>query len=372
MSAKRIGVLILFVFAPLLAQSEAGFNGSGIVQEQPEQGGFLWTEKQAGTVDQIYDLMYQLGETMGTIPPGVGRIAVYHLSIDRREFTAGIARFMKSQIETVFRQKGRRQVVAAPGLKTTRITMTDSSFKMTNHLPNVETLWDVGRKLGIDAFIEGACTRTEEGDMLMSIKLIRQETGEIIWSENFAAGPNKVKRNIIKPEWGIMAGFSYWQIQSYDDGRSVVQNPDAKLYHYYFEGNVGEAVSHTRRFYLNLAGGVGFYVPVIENKRDSAFEDLQIRMEIMAGPDLNIILAPKPDPREGYYASLLLGIRAVFPHKFMVTQIGLQSRLTRRLGLSIVASYYPLHRTFTPTLSASDFLLTMNTTAYDGRIHFYF
>jgi len=368
-TAKML-LIFLLIAGGVFAQSQEEPGGIKVSQVDRER---LWPEVEGSTgIVQIYSVMNQLSEAVPGIPPGVERIAIYHLQVDRREFSPGMARFIRSQIEDVFRQYSRRIVISTPGLKTTRILVTDSTFKMSNTLPDAEQLWAVGRKLGIDAFVQGSVTRSAEGDVLLSLKMIKQESAEIVWSGNFVAGPNQVQELRHKVELGVTGGFGLWKMERYQDDNAT-SNADLDMYHFYGEVSAGEAVLKNRRLYLSLAVGAGFYQPMPANPRDPLFEDLEFRISYSIGPEMTVVLSPKDDPADGYYLGLYAGGRFYFFHMFLGMQAGLKSRLTRHMGISAGLNYFPLNRNFESNLvSARDYTMEMGAMSYDVRIHYFF
>jgi hypothetical protein len=342
--------------------------------------GNVWTDESSSGMQQIRQLMNQLTQAMGTLPPDIERVAIYQLRVDRTYFSPGMARFIRSQIEEVFRKEGRRAVISSPELKTTKVVVDDTSFTMSNSIPDAEALWSLGRKLRVDAFVTGSVTRSDEGDVLLEIKLVKQLSAEIAWSENLVAGPNEkiADRNVV--EWGVSGGFALWPVAKYTAGGVTTDTAKISYYLYQLEMTVGEPVTYNRRIYLSFAAGLGMWVPVAENQADTTYDKLSFFMSVPLGAELLLVMVQKDDPREGYYLGMYGGARAVFPRKFLALQGGYSSRLTRHLGISLGASYHPFVRVMRPwsvtaglpLIGSEDYLLEMEQLHYDARIHYYF
>jgi hypothetical protein len=348
MKVKLIFLLLMSIPVLLFAQA----NGQN-TQAQPKAANeALWANEDELTsgVGQIREIMVQLAEGVSAFPPGVERVAVYNIQVDRNHFPPGVARYIRFQIEAVLRKYSRRQVVAAPNLKTMRINVSDTSFSMTSRLPDAEQLWDLGRSLGIDAFLQGTCTKSEDGDVILSVKLIKQETAEILWTGNYIAGPNEDDGDTFgKPELVVNAAFSYWDLSRYTVNGSAV-SLDMQMYHYYLEAGAQEAVGVDKRVYLGLYAGLGMYLPVSETPEDTVYQNISSKGQISAGPEILLVLVPKEESAEGYLLGSYVGVRAYFPSRFIVVQGGLQSRMTPHFAISMGISYFPFFRPFAKTL----------------------
>ena len=165
-----------------------------------------FSERSTG-IQQIDLVIKQLENTMGDIPPEVEKMAIHQIRTDSKDFSPGVTRYIQGRIETAFREKGRRKIASPPELKTLKIISTDTSIHLSNTLPTVDELWRLGDKLQIDAFLEGGCSRSEEGDVLLNLKLIKHRTTDILWSVNLIAGPNKPKPSIFDHKWTLSAPF---------------------------------------------------------------------------------------------------------------------------------------------------------------------
>lgn len=348
----------------------------GVSFAQPQivfdKQGDVWKDQDDTGLQQMYDALNQLKEAVAELPPGVERVAIHQFKVDSKYFDKGMARFFKSQVEDVFRKSGRRDVVSAPELKTTRIVATDTSFSMSNAIPDAEALWVIGKKLRIDAFIQGSITRSKSGDLLMSLKLIKQSTAEILWSGNFIAGPNKQVSRDPSFKYAAVGGFGYWPVSKYTTTDTTL-NKGIDLYNYYLEFTASEYITENRRFLLSLNVGLGTFVPVLDDPSDSELSKVGWRMQASGGADFVLVLLKKPAEVEGYYLGMYGGAKAIFPHKFLVVNGGYIMQATPHLGVSLGANYLPLHSKFDAgTLSLDNYVLEMEQISYDAKIYYFF
>ncbi|MEN9354995.1 MAG: hypothetical protein RL318_2320, partial [Fibrobacterota bacterium] len=176
-------------------------------------------------ISQMADISRQVGRNLGDIPPEIQRIAAYQFKADPREFTPGMMRHIQSRIEEEVRRNG-KTVVNSPELRTLRVISTDTSFQVSNAAPSQEELWKLAEKLRVEGFLEGSCTRSAEGDLLLSLKIFRAKSGDVVWSGNFVAGPNKSSNTLLDLELSISIPMRVMPMESYSqDSVRVYSDP---------------------------------------------------------------------------------------------------------------------------------------------------
>jgi hypothetical protein len=355
-------IILLSLLSLCLAQPSIVFNRSGEVWEEQGQSGMT----------QLYDLMDQLSASMSTLPPVVERIAFYQIRIDKNDFNPGISKYIQGMIETIFLEKGRKAVIVSPDLKTTKIVITDTSLSMSNALPDAEALWSLGRKLRVDAFIQGSVSRSDDDDLLLHLNLIRQETAEVLWSVNFIAGPNKKKARPFDLEYTLSMGFGYWPASKFKTNDNSI-SADLALYRYFGEFGVLQSVGGARRLLLNLIIGAGALTPVPEDPDDLRYDNFGTKFEVHTGLDMIVVLVPKRNPLWGHWLSMYLGSRAIFPNSLIAIRAGYMTRMTPNLGFSLGAQYFPLNKTIkSGLLGLTDNSLKMKALLYEAQIFYHF
>ena len=342
----------------------------------PDATSDLWENIDETGIQQINELVGQLSAAMDRLPPTVDRMAISELKVDKQEFSLGMSRFIRHQVESVFDRVGKKSVVSVPELRASQIVMTDSSFSLTKSIPDAEALWTLGRKLRLDAFLEGSVTRSPVGDVLLSLKLIKQETAEIIWAETFIAGPNKPKKTRQGLEFGVVAGLSIWPMDNFENG-TIISSENLNFYKYYTELEVSEISNESKSIYVSYAIGAGLLSPVVDNPKDTLLsENISTHFEMRIGGDIHWIIKPKKDPSDGYDLALYTGLRATWNdfftgNKFIIAQGGLAWRPTPHLALEIGANVFPLTSYMNARLTGSS-IVNMGKVSYDTRIHYYF
>ena len=172
-------------------------------------------------VGRIADLVDQVRKSVGELPPDIRRLAVYQIKTEPREIRVGITRYIPSQVEDVFAREAHRSVVNSPELRTMRIKSTDTSFSISNSVPTLEDLAQLALKLDVDAFVEGACTRTTDDDLLLTLRLFRSRTGEVVWSGNFVSGPNRRDATFQDLDIAASMPFLVFPADAFSDGSAT-------------------------------------------------------------------------------------------------------------------------------------------------------
>ncbi len=324
-------------------------------------------------IKQIYDLMEQLSNTVGDIPPYIERIAIYQLKVKRGEFNPGMVRFMRGHIEEIFMRNARKKMITAPELRRVRILSTDSSFHMSSAIPTTDELWKLGDKLRVDGFLEGSITRTDEGDVLMSLKIFKHKTNEQVWSANLVAGPNHQEDNTLHYQFNVKASFTYWPIEKFtQDG--VVFTEELTLYGYTFDFMIGEATTANRLFYLAFYAGFGMFNPMSGKENDDTFNKLSKKFPIDLGFEMTGIIIPKQNPDEGYWLGITTGVKTLVFDNLWAGNISLNGRLSPHFGIGAGANIWPLNTTFEPSILdvTSNYELKMEMVSYEGFLHYYF
>lgn len=346
-----------------------------------QDSAYVWAEETGRDIGQFAELRVQLEEAMETLPPTVRRVALHKLRFDREEFSASLVRYLQNMVEEVLARQGMKNVISSPELRTTRIVVTDTTFFLANALPNAEALWELGRKLRVEAFVEGSVTRSAEGDVILSLKMIRQESAEIIWNRNFVAGPNRSKAKHFSFEPFIYMAYNLWPVKEFESNNgSNLSNGQSKrsdglsMYRYYMEFGAQEAISESRRFFMSGVFGMGVHVPVADNVTDPDYSTLGSKWHAQAGIDFTAVLLRKSSQDRGYALGMYLGSRAIFPNSLLSFQHGYSTRPTDHFGASIGVNWFPLNPRLSSSFTATevDGIVHMEALAYEARIAYYF
>lgn len=310
-------------------------------------------------VGRIADLVQQVRKSVGDLPPDIRRLAVYQIKTEPREIRVGITRYIQSQIEDVFSREAHRSVVNSPELRTMRIKSTDTSFSISNSVPSLEDLAQLALKLDVDAFVEGACTRTTDDDLLLTLRLFRSRTGEVVWSGNFVSGPNRRDASFQDLDIAASMPFLVLPVDAYsDDGalfadKSLVSTFAAQI-------AVTEAMTADRKLSLSLQVG---YTHLTMIGLPDGVSAPGIDMVHIGAEALGVFFR-KADPRDGYWLGTYLGYQEYIP--FLQTQhfgslrLGYRTKPTRHfsLGLGVVVHAYGDHLVDMPAVGKKTFDLS--------------
>lgn len=323
-----------------------------------------------GEFAQLAELKTQLSQSLISLPPHIQRVALYRLRADRKEFSPGMIRYIQSQIEESF-FAAKRDVVSAPELKTTRISSTDTSFQMSNAVSDAEELWKLGRKLRVDAFLDGGITKSKDGDILLTLKLMRQETADVVWSQTFVAGPNEDRAKPAQFEFTTDLGWGLWDVKKLVIGPN---SAEGGLVYYRYDGNLGlqQVMDDARSIFIGIHAGMGYLTPVPDDPEDQFRMGASSIPYAEVGIRLTKVIMPKVDPLKGYLGGVYFGTRAIIPNSLIVGELGFSSRPASHLGFSIGMNFMPFHHELTSGLVGRNLDLSyMESFSYDARIQAY-
>jgi hypothetical protein len=315
----------------------------------------LWAQKPAQPVPydpyapsstglvQIGEIMNRMSKSMGDIPPDVERIAVYQIRLEPRQFDAGTARYIQAQVEETFRKEGRRTVVSSPELRTFRVVSTDSTFRLTNTTLSLDELWRLGEKLHVDAFLEGSCSKSADGDVIMNFKLFRHKTGEIVWSGSFVAGPNEKKAEILNLDYSVSGSLRLFPVKvayipnGVTDAQGLPEFDtvsDLRMTQYAMEATVSEAVTSDKWLVFSVTAGYG--LATSSGGPDSLGINLSLQT-LKFGVEMLGVFFRKPNPDLGYWLGAYAGYQEFIPFLWRGhlsgVSVGYRSRVSRHFTL---------------------------------------
>jgi len=310
-------------------------------------------------IGRISDLIQQLQKSVGELPPDIRRLAVYQIKTDPKEIRIGVTRYIQSQVEDVFAKEAHRSVVNSPELRTLRIASTDTSFTISNSLPTLEDLAKLALKLDVDAFVEGACTRSPDDDLLLTLRLFRSRTGEVVWTGNFVSGPNRRDASFQDLDLTVSAPFLVLPVDLYTgpDGTFAGKN---FITTFAVQAGVTEAMTSDRKLSLTLNVGYNHLSMVGLPGSVSA---PGIHMASL-GAEVLAVFFRKTDPREGYWLGTYLGYQENIP--FMQSQhfgslrLGYRTKPTRHFSLEmgVMVHAYGNELSDIPTLGTQTYSLS--------------
>ncbi len=172
-------------------------------------------------VRNISRIMMRVKESVLNFPLGVRRVAVYRIRADRDAISIGMVRFVKSKLEQVLLDNKLIELVVVPEFNLARVKITDTSFSYVNSARSFAELRELGDRYQIDAFIEGTCTRSAYGDILLSLKMVSNKTGEIIWSKAFIEGPNNDRDIEVPKQYVLDFNIGFFTVNEYKGGVSL-------------------------------------------------------------------------------------------------------------------------------------------------------
>ncbi len=252
-----VALTLLVSFSSLLAQFEYNqFSNMSAVGSYPRSD--------RSEVRNISRIMLRVQESVLNFPLGVKRVAVYRVRADRDAISIGMVRFVKSKLEQVLLNNEAVELVVVPEFNLARVKITDTSFSYINSARNFSELRELGERYKIDAFIEGNCTRSAYGDVLLSLKMVGNKTGEILWSKAFIEGPNSDRDIEVPKQYALDLNVGFFTVNEYKrDGISI------------FESEYGGSANNSVRMIDYRIG--------LTRKQNSNFSFAKVMMTLSAG-----------------------------------------------------------------------------------------
>lgn len=284
-------------------------------------------------VGRMSEVLTQVQDGLGDLPADVSRIAVHQIRFDPSEFRPGEMRYLQARIEEVFSRQGRRTVVNSPELRTLRVVSTDTSLSVSNTLPGIDDLARLGEKLHVDAFVDGSCSRSPEGDLLLALRVFRARTGELVWSRSHVSGPSRAEAQ--HKELGVAVSLP---VRVLPVGQTAMTN--GKFAGTWFvsglaaDVSVTEIVNTDRWLALSVLGGYA-HMGLAGLPDSISPPDLHI---LHIGVEAEGIFFRKSDPRDGYWLGAYAGFQEMIPllqrENIGTLRMGYRTKPTRHFSLS--------------------------------------
>lgn len=323
---------------------------------EPFQAPFATTP--SSDVGRITDVVQQVQKTLNDLPPDVQRLAVYQFKSDAREFRPGVVRYLQGRIEESFSTEGRRTLVNSPELKTIRVVSTDSSFSVSNTLPSTEELWKLAEKLHVDAFLEGSVTRSPDNDLLLTLRLFKAKSGDLVWSGSFVSGPSRGDSYFPDLDFAFYAGLRIFPLDRFKANDSTSFGNTYLVTNFDLEVSATEPITADKRFQLGISAGYTHLS--LRGAPDSLGSPPAVHL-LHLGAELDAELFRKADPRSGYWLGTYLGYDDFLPivqrQHFGAFRFGYSSRPTRHFTLSAGVLFVPFgnHMTDSPGFGGRTF-----------------
>lgn len=324
-------------------------------------------------LEQLTTVLQELKDSTMEIPPAIERVAVYRIRINPTYFDPGMARYIREEIENTFRKSSRIDVVTAPELKTIRVAITDTSFSFKNTIPTLDELWALGKKLRVDAFIDGSVTMTDHNDLLVTLKLVKNTTGEIVWSQSFVAGPNqkKIYKNPLRFQLATLVHILPLEKKGTLYNKDTpseyeVLAPETHMYLYGLGLQLRQALMEDSRvfFQINLDGTLGTF---------STEKGSSLASALNFGGDFGVGTIPKKRARKDYILDIILGLHGekYFPYQGAILSFvqGYDFNITDNFSINFAIRLAPFNKTVFDT---NDNFITTQLVGYNFGIYYNF
>jgi len=325
-------------------------------------------------VGRISDVVQQVQKALNDLPPDVQRLAVYQFKADAREFRPGVVRYLQGRVEESFSTVGRRTLVNSPELKTIRVVSTDSTFSVSNTLPTMEELWKLAEKLHVDAFLEGSVTRSPDNDLLLTLRLFKAKSGDLVWSGSFVSGPNRGDSYFPDLDLALYAGLRIFPLDNFKSNDSTAFGNTYMMTNFDLEVSASEPITADKRFELGISAG---YTHIsLRGLPDSLGSPPGIHL-LHLGAELDAVLFRKADSHESYWLGTYLGYDDFLPllqrQHFGAFRFGYRSRPTRHFTLGAGVLFIPFGNHMTDSPGAGGRTFDLGRIAYEiNFLHYTF
>jgi hypothetical protein len=249
MSKKNTPKLGLIIWSVTLAITFGSFDRSAAQAQSDHEESIL---------KLMEDIFNQFSDDMLEIDPDIGRIAVYRLQVEDGHISPALRQHFESRFVEMLGSLKTPTVVSLPELNTLKISSNDSSFSIMNSLPSPEELWRVGRKLRVDAFLEGNLVYLPDKALLLDVRLNRTGTNQVLWAKSYRAQEKNIGLPSKNPlRTSVSGGIEVFQVDVASQSGPLL-HPDFgnKLTHYSVYFNLIQYLTPTSRLRYEVSGGV--------------------------------------------------------------------------------------------------------------------
>lgn len=230
---------------------------SGLFRTAVSQDQTSMNERILTLMESIFS---QIPADLAEIDPSLNRIAIYRIHTQDAAIPPPLKDHFEARLVQIFLSLGTPALVSLPEMNTLKISSTDTSFSIINSLPSPDELWRVGRRLRVDAFLEGTLTYVHKKALFLDLRLNRTGTNEVLWAKSYAAYEKTMKMPDINPlKISVNGGLEVFQI-SYDAGADSLVNSDFNDNLVYYTVYLGlyQYISPNSRLRYEFRAGMSF------------------------------------------------------------------------------------------------------------------
>ncbi len=212
-------------------------------------------------LDLINVLLNRLEESLrGVDLDPVKRVGVHRVKMNFDFIDRGLAGYIQGRIEEAFVQYANFNLVSSPELSQITVISTDTSLQIYNAIPDIETLWKLGKDLYLDAFLQGEIGKTANGGYYLNVRVIKQRTGDVLWSKNFLIGEYVQSEDIRRFSLGV--GIRFLTVAK-DNITIAWESPTFS--ESYLQLGYRNRLLETYRFWYTIRLGLGLFTSAVTN-----------------------------------------------------------------------------------------------------------
>ncbi|MEX0721406.1 MAG: hypothetical protein WD059_12110 [Balneolaceae bacterium] len=154
---------------------------------------------------QLERITAQMIAEISDIPVSVRRMAIYKLNYNSSSFDKQSIAYIKSEIESVFRDYSPVRVISPPELDPTdnlKIVGSDSTLQIMNIQGrsvadmSPELLENISSKYSVSGLVELTLQKKRPEGLIISVRIISPSSREIVWSKSFESYPVEEREKV--------------------------------------------------------------------------------------------------------------------------------------------------------------------------------
>ena len=217
----------------------------------------------------------------------IKRVGMHRIKINQQYFDRGTGNYVQGRVEEAFVRFADFDLITSPELNQITVISTDSSLQIYNNIPKIEMLWELGKELYLDAFLQGELGATPDGSYYLNVKVIKQQTGDILWSKNLLIGDNLNSEYISR--WSLGIGVRFLGVETTP---FTIDWEDQKFTELYLNLGYRNRFLETRTFWYTFRLGLAVFNSAVTNPTEPS-PISHTFPAIKAAADFHFVLIPR-------------------------------------------------------------------------------
>lgn len=292
------------------------------------------------------------------IDPALNRIALYRIKVDPRVFNPNLHQILEGKILRVFNELGTPKIVVLPKLNGLKIQSTDSTFSVQNTVPSMAELWKTGKRLGVQAFLEGEASYFPNQGLVLNLRLVKTGVSEVLWSKEFSVFEKELEpvKETNPMSFGLTLGMETYFVNIVENDFSkefVARKFNGQLTYHTIDFGMFQYFSGRSRFRYEVRLGLAFVANEVKLNNTSFSENtfygnakiekgIPLPVSVRFNTLFYMGVVEKQEKFNGDWLAAYLSIARHFTQKspdFNCFGVGLRSDFSRNFSISAGISF---------------------------------